>query len=220
MDSFHFLPPDVARGRLVRKLRTKGITNEQVLHAIESVPRHAFVDPGLSHKAYEDITLPIDHNQTISQPFIVALMTQLLDVQPDMKVLEIGTGSGYQSAVLRYFTHRLFTVERIKELSFKARDAFTRCGIKNIICKYGDGTCGWPHYAPFDRIIVTAGAPAVPTRLLQQLTPEGILVIPTGDRENQRLEVYKKRPDRIERTTYTDVVFVPLIGEQGWKERE
>lgn len=220
MQSLSFLPPEIARERLVRKLSGMGIVDQRVLDAINSVPRHLFVDEGFSHKAYEDITLPIDYNQTISQPYIVALMTQLLDIQSNMKVLEIGTGTGYQTAVLSCFTNRLFTIERIKELSFKARNLFQTLGLRNIVGKYGDGTQGWQAYAPFDRIIVTAGAPAVPSELLKQLAPEGKLLIPTGDRENQKLELYHKRTTQIERKTYNDVLFVPLVGKDGWQSEQ
>ncbi|MGM0443771.1 MAG: protein-L-isoaspartate(D-aspartate) O-methyltransferase [Fibrobacterota bacterium] len=220
MESLNFLPFEIARKRLVHHLAERGIRNRAVLDAIANTSRHRFVDPGLHHKAYDDVALPIDHDQTISQPYIVALMTELLEMEQNLKVLEIGTGSGYQTAVLNHFTHRLFTVERIKELSFKAREAFRDLGLTNIICKYGDGTQGWAHYAPYDRIIVTAGAPAVPQQLLKQLRMNGIMVIPTGNRENQKLEVYRRRPDRIERRIYENVVFVPLIGKEGWKEKE
>ncbi|MGM0460851.1 MAG: protein-L-isoaspartate(D-aspartate) O-methyltransferase [Fibrobacterota bacterium] len=216
MESLNFLPHSVARARLVNNLREKGIEDRDVLAAIQSTPRHLFIDPGLAHKAYDDITLPIDHKQTISQPFIVALMTQLLDIEQGMKVLEIGTGSGYQTAVLHHFTHKLFTVERIQELSFKARAVFKKLNMSNIICKCGDGTQGWPNYAPYDRILVTAGAPAVPSRLLQQLKVGGKLVIPTGDRNVQHLEVYVKTAERIEREIHDAVAFVPLVGRDGW----
>ncbi len=220
MSGLNFLSPSVARERLARKLSEQGIHNPQVLEAVRTVPRHLFVDGGFSHRAYEDTTLPIDQNQTISQPYIVALMTQLLDIQPNMKVLEIGTGSGYQTAILSQFTKRLFTIERIKELSFKARKLFDQLNLKNVVAKYGDGTQGWEAYAPFDRIIVTAGAPVVPQALLNQLAPEGKLLIPTGEREQQRLELYHHRTTRIERQLFNDVLFVPLIGREGWRDAE
>lgn len=215
----HFISPAISQNRLVKQLESRGIHNPAVLAAFLSIPRHHFLDQGLWHKAYEDITLPIGKGQTISQPYIVALMTQLLDLyQSDLKVLEIGTGSGFQTAILSRFTRRLFTVERFRDLSFRAREKLKDLQIVNVAYKVGDGSEGWIEHGPFDRIIVTAGAPVVPQALLKQLAPEGKLLIPTGDRQGQHLELYHRRENCIERSLYDDVLFVPLVGKNGWTE--
>ncbi len=217
-----YLNPEVSCNKLVRLLESKGINDHNVLQAIQRVPRHAFVDEALYEKAYDDVALPIGHGQTISQPYIVALMTQLLQLtsDPNQKVLEIGTGSGYQSAVLYQFTRRVFTIERHEPLAERAKSV-----LKDIL-KYqkisfttGDGSKGLPMFAPYDRIIVTAGAPINAVEpLLAQLNDNGILVIPTGEYASQQLEVYQRTGSTYVKHVITGVVFVPLIGQHGWKE--
>ncbi len=201
---------------LITVIRQSGVTSEPIIEAFRAVPRHHFVTEALWHNAYADMTLPTSDGQTISQPTIVARMTDLLNVQEGMKVLEIGTGSGYQAAILAQLTRSVFTIERISSLAIKARQKFRDLGINTIICREGDGTKGIPDKAPFDRIIVTAGAPVVPESLLAQLAVGGILIIPTGPREGQILERYTKMSDKIIHEQFEPLLFVPLIGENGW----
>jgi len=203
---------------LINLIRSMGTISERTISAIESVPRHLFVTEALWHKAYEDMTLPTSDGQTISQPTIVARMTELLDVQSGMKVLEIGTGSGYQGAILAQLTKNVFTIERIGSLAAKARQRFRELGLNTVICREGDGTKGIPDKAPFDRIIVTAGAPVVPDSLLEQLAMNGKMVIPTGPREGQVLERYTKTATGIVHEQFEPLLFVPLIGDEGWKQ--
>jgi len=203
---------------MITVIRNSGISDERIIDAFRAVPRHLFVTEALWHKAYEDMTLPTSDGQTISQPTIVARMTDLLDLQPGMKVLEIGTGSGYQGAILAQLTRSVFTIERIGSLAIKARHRFRSLGLNTIICREGDGTKGIPDKAPFDRIIVTAGAPVVPESLFNQLAVGGKMVIPTGPREGQLLERYTKMNDRIILEQFEPLLFVPLIGENGWSD--
>lgn len=199
------------RGRLVKRLEANGIASPQVLDAIATTPRHLFVDEALAHRAYEDAALPIGHNQTISQPYIVALMTQaLLEVGPE-RVLEIGTGSGYQTAVLAGLVDKVFTVERIHALSERARDRFVSLGLKNVRQKYDDGNLGWTEEGPFDGILVTAGARAVPEALLRQLAEGGRLVIPVGDGSVQALTVIDRIAGQLQQRPIEKVRFVPLL---------
>jgi protein-L-isoaspartate(D-aspartate) O-methyltransferase len=211
------LPPDIAREGLITALRNKGIKDEHTLDAFRKVPRHLFVS---DTRAYEDVALPIGQGQTISQPYIVALMTELLELErgQDQKILEIGTGSGFQAAILAQFSRRVFTVERHAELHKRARALLKELGLVNVNMKHGDGTCGWPQYSPFDRIIVTAGAPAAPETLAGQLAAGGIMIIPAGGRGEQELMVYKKTEEGLESRSAGKVVFVPLIGQHGWKD--
>jgi len=203
--------------KLIQQLKNKGITDEQVLEAFRKVPRHQFVDSGMYLKAYDDNALPIGLGQTISQPYIVALMTQLLELnEKDMKILEIGTGSGFQTAILAQFSRRVYTIERHRELGERSRVRLRDMGYANVTFRIGDGTNGWPQWAPFDRIIVTAGAPVTPDTLAAQLADGGIMVIPTGSREEQELMVYKKSEDGLQSYSAGRVVFVPLIGQHGW----
>jgi protein-L-isoaspartate(D-aspartate) O-methyltransferase len=211
-----------ARYELTEKLRQRGITDESVLRAIGQVPREEFIPPAFQHRAYDDDALPIECGQTISQPYTVAYMSQLLEARPDMNVLEIGTGSGYQAAVLWYMGLRVFTVERHEELLMKARERFDRLGC-SIASHLGDGTLGWSRFAPYDRIIVTAGAPDVPSSLLKQLAPDGRLVIPVGSTSevgSQRMQVAIRLGDRNEYDLfdYGDFKFVPLVGRKGWED--
>ena len=200
------------RGRLVSRLRSHGIRNEQVLKAIMQVPRHEFVDEALSSRAYEDTALPIGHGQTISQPYVVAKMTEaLLDGFSGEKVLEIGTGCGYQTAVLAPLVKKIYSVERIPQLLKKTKQRLRDLDIYNVQFRPGDGWEGWPKYAPYDGIIVAAAAPVVPEKLLEQLAPDGRLVMPIGSPGYQELTLVTRREDHFEQVTLGGVSFVPLV---------
>ncbi len=199
------------RDRLVQRLREHGIADERVLAVIGEVPRHIFIDEALSTRAYEDTALPIGHGQTISQPFIVALMTKALLNRPRERVLEIGTGSGYQTAVLAALVKRVFTVERIAPLIERARERFRALKLRNIRVKYDDGNMGWPDQGPFDGIIVTAAARSVPDALREQLAVGGRLVIPVGDDRSQELKVIDRTEDGFTEESLEYVRFVPLL---------
>jgi len=200
------------RDRLVQTLRNEGIRDERVLKAITQVPRHKFIDEALSSRAYENTALPIGQSQTISQPWIVARMTEaLLDGGNPQKVLEVGTGSGYQAAILSHLVPKVFTVERIDELLKLARRRFHNLRLNNIYVRYADGHLGWPSQAPFDGIMVTAAAQAVPEELLEQLAIDGLLVIPIENNGYQRLITVRRTEDGFEETDLGAVVFVPLL---------
>lgn len=200
------------RDRLVERLRNNGIRDERVLQAIASTPRHEFVDEALSSRAYEDRPLPIGSGQTISQPWVVAKMSEaLLDGGSPQKVLEVGTGSGYQAAVLAGLVPTVFTVERIEELLKQARRRFHRLKMNNIYTRYADGHLGWPSQAPFDGIIVTAGASQLPLELVSQLKVGGVLVVPVDDSHAQRLLVVRRTEEGYEETDLGGVIFVPLL---------
>ncbi len=206
-----------SRQRMVwEQLIPRGIRDERVLNAMGTIPRHLFVEDALALQAYGDFALPIGEGQTISQPYIVALMTQALDLGGDESVLEIGTGCGYQTAVLAKLCQRVYTIERLKALHIQARKNFDKLNFFNITYKIDDGTMGWPEYQPFDRIIVTAAGPLVPEALIAQLADPGIMVIPVGDRTSQDLVVLKKENGRISESIIERVRFVSLIGSQGW----
>jgi protein-L-isoaspartate(D-aspartate) O-methyltransferase len=210
-----------ARARMVEtQLRPRGIVDARVLDAFLAVPRHEFVDPGLAAEAYADRPLPIGYGQTISQPYMVAVMTQLLAPRPDARVLEIGTGSGYQAAILSRLTRTVFSVERIPGLAQRAKEAFARLGITNVLQRVGDGSIGWEAYAPYDGIVVTAGAPRVPPSLLAQLAEGGRLVVPTGGLATQTLRVLAREEGRIREREELGCVFVPLVGDEGWTDEE
>ncbi len=201
------------RDRLVDRLREKGIKNERVLEVIRTTPRHIFVDEAMAHRAYEDTALPIGHGQTISQPYIVARMTEILleNGIPDV-VLEVGTGSGYQSAILSRLVAKVYTVERISALLQKAREAHHKLGLLNVFSKHSDGSWGWQPNAPYDAIMVTAAPESVPPSLLEQLSVGGRMVIPVGLTHGvQQLKVYTRTPDGIEESTEESVRFVPLL---------
>jgi protein-L-isoaspartate(D-aspartate) O-methyltransferase len=206
------------REMVEKQLQERGIRDPRVLEIMGRVPRHRFVDPALVSRAYGDHALPIGAGQTISQPYMVAIMTEALGLEGGERVLEIGTGSGYQTAVLAEFTPHLFSIERSPELSRAAAAILKELGYTNVILKTGDGTLGWPEHAPYDGIIVTAGAPAIPEPLGQQLAEGGRLVIPVGDREVQTLELAVKRQGKIQRHKVLDCAFVPLLGRAGWRE--
>ena len=202
------------RDRLVARLREKGITHDAVLAAMAKIPRHLFVDEALAHRAYEDTALPIGYGQTISQPFIVALMTQTLVAAPRSRVLEVGTGSGYQTAVLaslRPLVRRVFSVERLRDLSQRAEQRLHDIGLRSVRFRYGDGYQGWPEEGPFDGILVTAAPPEVPQTLLDQLAVGGRMVVPVGGDGVQELKVYDRTEGghRVETLDY--VRFVPLL---------
>ncbi len=204
------------RKRMLRLLEQKGIVDRRVLEAMSEVPRDLFVPDNLHTQAYRDAALPIGLGQTISQPYVVARMTELLDVDQEHSVLEIGTGSGYQAAILAQLAKRVFSLERIPELAREAVERLRKLGLDNVKVHVFDGTVGWSEMAPFDRILVTAGAPRAPEALLEQLTERGRLVVPEGDRESQQLVVYDRSEDSIERQAGELVTFVPLIGRGGW----
>lgn len=207
------------REKLVEHLRRRGIKDERVLSAMLKVPRHLFVPPELSEEAYNDYPLPIGHGQTISQPYIVALMTEALEVKENHRVLEIGTGSGYQCAILAELAKEVYSVERIPELALRAQRVLSLLGYNNVWIKIDDGTLGWPEYAPYDRIIVTAGAPKIPEPLIEQLDKGGIMVIPVGDEYSQELLVVTKLTEdgKVKVKSLGGCVFVKLRGEYGWK---
>jgi protein-L-isoaspartate(D-aspartate) O-methyltransferase len=194
------------------------LQNDDLKSAMTAVPRHLFVDSALAAQSYTDKSLPIGAEQTISQPTMVAMMTHALAPRKGDKILEIGTGSGYQTAVLAHYTPRLYSVERIATLSKKAQGLLEQLGFRNIIFKIGDGSLGWESWAPYDRIIVTAGAPAVTAKLKQQLADGGRMIIPCGDREMQKLLCVDRRGDTYNETELADCRFVPLLGKEGWEK--
>jgi protein-L-isoaspartate(D-aspartate) O-methyltransferase len=204
------------RNKLVKKLREKGISNDAVLAAIGKVPRHAFFDDALLNHAYEDKAFPIGEGQTISQPYTVAFQTEKLNIKPGDKVLEIGTGSGYQAAVLLELGAKVYTIEYQRKLYDRTREFLPELGYKPFFF-FGDGSKGIPAKAPYDKIIVTAGAPIVPTALTDQLNEGGILIIPVGDRESQKMLRITKVNGKLKKEEYDNFAFVPLLGEQGWK---
>jgi protein-L-isoaspartate(D-aspartate) O-methyltransferase len=213
-----FADYEIARNRMVKdQIVRRGVTDEHVLSSLRTVPRHLFVDQAFWPRAYSDHPLPIGYDQTISQPYIVALMTQELAVSGGEKVLEIGTGSGYQAAVLAAIGCVVYTIERIPELAKLAGEIIRSLGLKNVYLRVGDGTLGWKEKAPFDRIIVTAGAPAVPDVLMLQLASQGRMVIPVGNRVSQQLLVVLQNDQMIEKRYVTGCTFVPLVGELGWE---
>jgi protein-L-isoaspartate(D-aspartate) O-methyltransferase len=216
-------PVDLAQARALmvkKQLIERHITDPRILEAMRNIPRHLFVDAELWPHAYEDRPLPIGYDQTISQPYIVAFMTQMLDLPQDGRgiVLEVGTGSGYQAAVLSQLAGKVYSLERIEPLAARARYILTRLGIHNVEIKLTDGGYGWPEYGPYDGIIVTAAAPEIPAPLTVQLADGGILVVPVGARKHQALLRLVRRGDGILKEKLAPVAFVPLLGEHGWEE--
>jgi protein-L-isoaspartate(D-aspartate) O-methyltransferase len=202
-----------------KQLKRRGILDYGILEAMGKVPRHRFVPPELTLSAYHDGPLSIGKGQTISQPYMVALMTECLELEGKEKILEIGTGSGYQTAILAELAKKIFTIEIHKCLSDKARGLLTDIGYKNIEFRIGDGSKGWEEEAPFHGIIVTAGAPEIPVSLMEQLIDGGRLVVPVGARSSlQTLYKITKQGDSFNKKEFTSCVFVPLLGEYGWKE--
>ncbi|MBW2016054.1 MAG: protein-L-isoaspartate(D-aspartate) O-methyltransferase [Deltaproteobacteria bacterium] len=209
----------VARERMVKnQLIPRGITDENVLRAMGKIHRHLFVEEALVGEAYNDHPLPIGHKQTISQPYIVALMTQALDLTGKERTLELGTGSGYQTAVLAELSRTVYTIERIRPLLERAKEILDRLGYTNILYRACDGTLGWKEFSPYDAIIVTAGAPKIPDPLLEQLAEGGRLVIPIGNKFGQDLIKVVRTKNRFERENLGGCRFVDLIGVHGWKE--
>ena len=209
------------RRQMVRKqIEARGVTDPRILRVIAEVPRHLFVREHLRHQAYEDFALPIECGQTISQPFVVARMTELLDVDAEHSVLEIGTGSGYQTLILARLAGRVFSLERIAELARRAIERLRPFQLDNVKIQAFDGTVGWSDVGPFDRIMVTAAAPHVPPPLIDQLSDGGKLVIPEGGRDGQRLILYQKTAEGLGQQAGEKVSFVPLIGRHGWAENE
>ncbi len=214
MDEFY----DARKKMVEEQLVKRGIKNQQVLDAMLKVQRHLFVDSKNLKEAYSDSPLPINCSQTISQPYIVSLMTELIEPGKNKKVLEIGTGSGYQTAILAELCRKIFSVERHKILADKAQKKLESLGYKNIQIKTEDGTIGWKDKSPYDAIIVTAAAPEVPDALVKQLKDRGKMVIPVGPHFQQNLELISKRGDSYISKTICGCVFVPLIGKGGWKK--
>jgi protein-L-isoaspartate(D-aspartate) O-methyltransferase len=209
------LREDMVATQLVRR----GISDEGVLEAMRSVPRHLFVAPGMESRAYGDHALPIGAGQTISQPFMVALMTQALELTGHEKVLEIGTGSGYQTAILSELAEQVFSIERVASLATRARQVLEELGAANVAIRVGDGTIGWKEFEPYDRIIVTAGAPDVPPSLIEQLADPGIMAVPVGTQGLQQLRIVEKSEGEITTRDGGGCVFVPLVGREGWSEQ-
>ncbi len=205
-----------ARQRLIETLQSKGIRDLSVLRAIEMTPRHAFVPTGLRHRAYEDAPLPIGNGQTISQPWVHARYLEILHLTGKERVLEVGTGSGYQTVLLAHLASQVFSIERIPALLQQARENIRQAGVNNVSVLLGDGTIGWREYAPYDAILVGAGSPSIPQPLLDQLAEGGRLLIPIGDREEQKLIVAERRGGQIVKREEAPVRFVPLIGHHGW----
>ena len=205
------------RAQLVETLQRKGIRDLAVLRAVRMVPRHLFVPESVRHRAYDDAALPIGSNQTISQPWVQARYLELLALGGRERVLEIGTGSGYQTALLAMLCDAAFSVERIPALAQRARETLASAGIRNVTVLVGDGTLGWRPFAPYDAILVAAASPEIPAPLVEQLAPGGRMVIPLGDRANQVLTLVRREGDQLLTTTVADVRFVPLLGEFGFR---
>lgn len=208
-----------ARHRLVETIRAKGINDLAVLRAFEMTPRHLFVPTGLWHKAYEDAPLPIGSKQTISQPSIHAKYLELLRLTGRERVLEIGTGSGYQTVLLAHLVSQVFSIERIAPLLEQARANIQRAGVSNVSLLLGDGTVGWRAHAPYDAILVSAASPKVPQPLVDQLADGGKLVIPLGGLDEQDLVMFTRKGTELVRESILPVRFVPLLGTHGWRER-
>ena len=202
---------DVKKIRLILELRESGISDSKILSAIEKIPREKFIPDNFRNQAYDNLALPIGDNQTISQPFVVAKMTQLLEVQQNHKVLEIGTGSGYQSAVLSKLSRRVYTIERIKNLILKAEKIFKELKITNIVTKYADGNLGWKEQIPFDRIIITAATTNITKEIESQIHEGGIIISPMIQKNKQLIMKYKKINNVLESEIYDEVLFVPNL---------
>jgi protein-L-isoaspartate(D-aspartate) O-methyltransferase len=206
------------RRQLIETIRERGVSDLVVLRTFDLVPRHLFVPDAVQHRAYDDAPVPIGFAQTASQPSLQALYLQVLQIQPTDRVLEIGTGSGYQTALLAHLASHVYSVERLRELSARARSVLDALRFTNIALLVGDGTIGWSRYAPYNAILVSAAAPGVPQALLDQLADGGRMLIPVGDRTEQVLTLFEKRGDEIRREEVTACTFVPLLGRFGWAE--
>ncbi len=216
MDPYKYRRRQMVRGQI----EARGIRDPRVLEVMGEAPRHLFVREHLRTQAYEDYALPIECSQTISQPYVVARMTEMLDIAEHHSVLEIGTGSGYQTLVLARLAARVYSLERIAELTRRAIERLRQFALDNVKLQTFDGTYGWSGVGPFDRILVTAAAPRVPAPLVEQLRDDGKLVVPEGPRESQRLVLYRKIGEDLLQDTGEAVSFVPLIGRHGWTENE
>ncbi|MEK6776088.1 MAG: protein-L-isoaspartate(D-aspartate) O-methyltransferase [bacterium] len=213
--------PEIARKRLADVILPKsGISDLKVLGAFRKIPRHLFVEEALQLRAYEDKALPIGHGQTISQPSTIGMILQTLDLTGKERVLEIGSGSGYQSALLACLAENVFTIERIPALAKQAWNRLSSLGISNVAIRTGDGTYGWPDQSPYDAILVSAGSPGIPDHLIQQLRVGGRMMIPVGGAKTQRLIKIVKRPSGIERSELDLCQFVKLIGKFGWEKKQ
>jgi len=212
--------PSMGLERMIQQqVIDRGITDDRVIHALRSVPRDKFFQSDSAQDAYADRAAPIGHGQTISQPYMVALMTQRLELHPEHRVLEIGTGSGYQTAILARLCLEVFSVERVKPLLDEAFERVGELGIRNVHFRHGDGTLGWPEQAPFDRILIAAGAPALPERLLrEQLADGGTAVLPVGQEDEQMLVSVTRAGDKLTTTDICPCRFVKLIGREGWEQ--
>jgi protein-L-isoaspartate(D-aspartate) O-methyltransferase len=209
----------VEREKMVEEqIAARGVNDARVLATMRKVPRHAFVSQTLRHQAYHDYPLPLDHGQTISQPYMVALMTSCLRLKGDEKILEVGTGSGYQAAILSKLAQKVYSIERDPLLARKARELLTELKYDNIVIKVGDGTLGWREFAPYDGIIVTAGSPVVPGPLQEQLSDGGRLVVPVGSSAFQNLMCIVKKGSQFKNEEICGCTFVPLIGDHGWNQ--
>lgn len=206
------------RSRLVEVLQRKGVRDLAVLRAVQMVPRHLFVPESVRHQAYDDVALPIGSGQTISQPYVQARYLELIGLTGKEKVLEIGTGSGYQTALLAMLASMVFSVERVPQLAHNARAVLASAGIRNVTILVGDGTLGWRPYGPYDAILVSAASPEIPAPLVEQLALGGKMVIPLGDRLGQTLTLIERQPQGIRTRTVADVRFVPLVGQFGFSE--
>ena len=205
------------RRQLIEEIRDRGIEDLEILRAFDLTPRHLFVPESVQHRAYEDAPVPIGFGQTASQPSLQALYIQTLKLKPSDRVLEVGTGSGFQTAVLAQLVAHVYSVERIRELSVRARAAIDAMRLSNVALLVGDGTIGWSRYAPYDAILVAAGGPSIPPALVDQLAPGGRMLIPIGDRDRQQLTLVTKTSEGIETEEITGCVFVPLLGRFGWQ---
>jgi protein-L-isoaspartate(D-aspartate) O-methyltransferase len=206
------------RRQLIERMQDRGIRDLDLLRVFDQVPRHAFVPEAVWHRAYEDAPVPIGFGQTASQPSLQAMYMQILGIRRSDRVLEIGTGSGYQTAILAQLADRVHSVERIRELATRARDALDAMRISNVAILVGDGTIGWSRYAPYDAILVAAGGPEIPQPLVDQLAVGGRMLVPVGTREMQRLVLVRRTPAGIEQEEVLDCTFVPLLGRFGWAD--
>jgi len=212
---------DQDRKRMIKEqIERRGLHDSRLLSALNSVPRHLFVPEEYRYSAYDDCPLPIGFGQTISQPYIVALMTDLLGLKGDERVLEVGAGSGYQAAILGMMAEEVHTVEYVPELASNAEKLLRALGLDNVHCHFGDGSLGWPEFEPYEGILVAAAAPQAPKALLEQLEDGGRLVLPVGGRGFQQLEVWERKGGGFDKKNITTVAFVPLRGEQGWDRKE